>query len=153
MTRPRRRLTGDSGQVAGIEVLPLGMLILVAGVLVVANAWAVVDARLAVTTAAREGVRAYVEAPDEIVATGAARNRALDTLAGYGRDPLRARVGPVTTERGFVRCGRVRLEVSYDVPALTVPFIGGFGRFITVHASASELVDPFRSGVPGRATC
>lgn len=150
---PRRRLAGDRGQVGGIEVLPFGFLVLVAVVLIVANAWAVVDARLAVTSAAHEGVRAFVEAPDGATATVRARARAHETLIALGRDPARAGIGPVVTDRGFVRCSRVTLEVSYRVPALTVPFVGGFGSLLTVRGHASELVDPYRSGVPGRATC
>ena len=55
----------DRGQVAGIEVLPFGFLVLVAGTLLVVNAWAVVDAKFAVDAAVREAARAYVEAPDE----------------------------------------------------------------------------------------
>ncbi|RMH71474.1 MAG: hypothetical protein D6683_14510 [Actinomyces sp.] len=149
----RRRLAGDRGQVGGIEVLPFGFLILVAAVLIIANAWAVVDARLAVTSAAHEGVRAFVEAPDGTSAAARAQARARETLVALGRDPGRAGVGPVVAERGFVRCSRVTLEVSYRVPAVTVPFVGGFGSLLTVRGRASELVDPYRSGVPGRATC
>jgi mannose-1-phosphate guanylyltransferase len=64
MTRPRR-LRGDSGQVGGIEVIPFGILTFVIAMLVIANAWGAIDADLATTSAAREAVRAFVEAPDE----------------------------------------------------------------------------------------
>jgi hypothetical protein len=37
------------------------------------------------------------------------------------------------------------------VPALTIPWIGGLGSGIEVTSSHSELVDPYRSGVPGSA--
>ena len=60
----RRRCADERGAVGGIEVLPLGMLVLVVGTLLVVNAWAVVDAKLAASAAAREAARAYVEAGD-----------------------------------------------------------------------------------------
>ncbi|MGV3758684.1 MAG: hypothetical protein ACO1PW_03960 [Actinomycetota bacterium] len=50
-------LRGDRGQVAGIEAIPFGLLIFVLGGLLLANAWAVVDAKLATDAAAREAVR------------------------------------------------------------------------------------------------
>jgi hypothetical protein len=43
--------------------------------------------------------------------------------------------------------------VSYPVPAISLPFIGGFGTGFTVKATHSEIVDPFRNGVPGEALC
>ena len=54
------RRGGDRGQAGGMEVLPLGFLVLVSVTLVIANAWGVIDARMAVSAAAREAVRAYV---------------------------------------------------------------------------------------------
>ena len=37
------------------------------------------------------------------------------------------------------------------MPALTLPWIGGYGHGFTVTSTHSELVDPFRNGVPGSA--
>jgi hypothetical protein len=45
----------------------------------------------------------------------------------------------------------VTFTATYEVPALTFPWIGGFGDGIAVTSSHSELVDPYRSGVPGSA--
>ena len=43
-------------------------------------------------------------------------------------------------------------EAEYEVPALSLPFIGGYGRApFRVRSAHSEIVDPFRSGVPGEA--
>ena len=42
-----RRCAGDAGQVGGIEALPFGLLIFVVGTLLIANAWAVIDAKFA----------------------------------------------------------------------------------------------------------
>ena len=144
---------GDTGQVGGIEVLPFGFLLFVGVTLLLVNAWAVVDAKLATTSAAREAVRGFVEAPNASAAVDAADVRAAASLAAYGSDPARASVAEPVTSDGFVRCGRVTLTVSYDVPALVVPFLGGFGDGITVRSTATELIDPFRDGVPGAATC
>jgi len=49
------------GQIGGFEVLPFGLLLFVAAMLVITNAWAVIDAKHATSSAAREGARAYVE--------------------------------------------------------------------------------------------
>ena len=43
----------------GMEVIPFGLLTFVVGALLVANAWAVIDAKMAVSAAAREATRAY----------------------------------------------------------------------------------------------
>lgn len=137
----------ERGQ-GGLEVLPFGFLVLVAGVLLVVNVWAVVDAKLATEAASREAARAYVEAPSAVDAYDAAVAAGREALAGHHRDPDAARfTGPDHT--AFVRCNRITWAVAYDVPSLTLPFIGGFGpRMITARSAHSEVVDPYRSGVP-----
>ncbi|HZQ28689.1 MAG TPA: hypothetical protein VFA94_13415 [Acidimicrobiales bacterium] len=144
-------MTGDDcGQVGGIEGLVFGVLIFVLGTLVVVNAWNVVDAKLAVTAAAREAARAYVEAPDEASANGAAQRAAAEALQGHGRRPERMEV---TRLRGtFARCSRVVLEVRYPVPLAAVPLIGAQGG-LTVTARHAEVVDPYRNGLAGAADC
>src|SRR5690606_27037415 len=84
MARARRlpRLDDDAGQVAGIEVLPFGFLLFVVGVLLLANAWAVVDAKMSVTSAAREAARSFVESDDAESGAAAARVAAADALDG-----------------------------------------------------------------------
>ena len=146
-----QRRRGDRGQVAGIEVLPFGLLVFVSAVLVLANAWGVVDAKMAVTAAAREAVRAYVESPDQSGAAAAARRRALTVLADYGRADAQNAVA--VSGGSFRRCARVTVTVSHPVPVVAVPFIGGFGQLDPVSAAFTELIDPFRSGVPGEAQC
>jgi hypothetical protein len=75
----------------------------------------------------------------------------LASIEGHGRDPERATVRAVGEVR-LSRCERVTFEVEYEVPALTLPFIGGYGGApFRVRSSHSELVNPFRSGVPGSA--
>lgn len=146
-----RRCRGDAGQVGGIEALPFGLLIFVVGSLLIANAWAVVDAKFATDAAARQAVRTYVEGRDAQVALEDAREAGLGAVEAHGRDRTRAIVGPVG-EASLERCARVTFEAVYEVPALSLPFIGGYGRApFRVRSSHSELVDPFRSGVPGEA--
>ena len=156
--RPRRRRRfdwrNDRGQLAGIEVLPFGVLIFVVGALVITNAWAVVDAKIGVDAAAQEAVRAYVEAPDEATARLDATEAAAETIVGHGRraDKLEVRI---THEGGqpFARCVRVTAEASYPVPALRLPWVGGLGHAFDVHAGHTERIDPFRSGLDGSGTC
>jgi hypothetical protein len=144
----------DRGQLAGIEVLPFGVLIFVVGALLITNAWAVVDAKIATDAASREAVRAYVEAPDGATALTDARAAVTDTMAAHGRRPeLAAITVRHDGDRPFARCVRVTVEVDYPVPALRLPWIGGFGHAFDVRAHHSERVDPYRSGLPGDATC
>src|SRR5690606_28013405 len=75
----------DAGQVGGIEVLPFGLLLFVVASLVVANAWAVIDAKATVDSAARAGVRAAVEAPDSATAAARADAAARHVLERSGR--------------------------------------------------------------------
>jgi hypothetical protein len=46
-------------------------------------------------------------------------------------------------------------SATYVVPAIALPFIGGFGSGFTVHASHTEVVDPFRNRNDdgGEASC
>lgn len=149
----RGRLTGERGQIGGIEVLPFGFLVFVSGMLIVANAWGVVDAKLAVTAAAREGVRAYVESADAESATTAALASAEDTLRAFGRDRDRAKIEPPVVSGGFSRCARVIMTVTYDIPVIEVPFVGGFGDLEPVSSTFTEIIDPFRDGLDGPAAC
>ena len=130
---------------AGIEVLPFGLLVFVVGVLLVSNAWAVIDAKMAVAAAAREATRAYVEAPAGADALALARAAAEEAIRGAGRDPARLQLVPETA--GFVRCQRVTFAASYQVPAVSLPWIADYGDGFTTTARHSEVVDPYRTGV------
>jgi hypothetical protein len=141
----RRVRCDESGQ-AGMEVIPFGILTFAVGALVVANAWAVIDAKMAVSAAAREATRAFVEAPvdgdPEVLADEAARA----AIAGFGRNPENLVLTQV--EGTFARCETVRYEASYRLPAVRVPWVGGFGDGFTATARHAEVVDPYRTGVP-----
>jgi hypothetical protein len=146
-----KRASDDRGQVGGVEALPFGVLIFVAGALLVANAWAVIDAKLAVTAAAREGARAYVEAAGASEAESAAIDAADAEITARGRDSARATVA--VAAGGFSRCAMVTLEVAYVVPTLTLPFVGSWGNGMRVTARHGEIVDPYRNGPEGEADC
>lgn len=147
------RCVGDSGQIGGIEVLPFGFLVFVGATLLFANVWGVLDAKFAVSAAAREGARAFVESDTEEMARQAAYGRAMDTLAAYGRSGPRSEIDAPVLDPAFARCSRVTMRVSYAVPAITIPFIGGFGNLAPVESTHTELVDPFRAGLDGPASC
>lgn len=149
MSPPRAR--GDDGQVGGMEALPFGLLVFVLGALLIANAWAVVDAKFATDAAARQATRTFVEGTVPEDAMVEAEAAARDAIAGHGRDPDRAEVRPIGAPE-LVRCARATFEVTYTVPALSLPLIGGYGRApFVVRSRHTELVDPFRDGLPGDA--
>ena len=139
----------ERGVVGGLEVIPFGFLLFVAAVLLVANAWAVVDAKVAVTAAAREAARTYVEGDGSDEAAGDA---AAEALLGHGRDPERLELD-IDAPTGFGRCAPVVVRATYHVPAVPLPWLGGFGDGFDVSARHSERVDPFRDGIEGAAAC
>ena len=150
MTRASR-CRGDRGQVGGIEALPFGLLIFVLGSLLIANAWAVIDAKFATDAAARQAARTFVEGSDEAQARTAAEAAGRAVIAGHGRDPERALIAPVG-DLVLARCERATFEAVYEVPALSIPLIGGYGTApFRVRSSHSEVVDPFRNGLDGDA--
>jgi hypothetical protein len=136
----------EAGQVAGIEALPFGLLTFVVGALLVANAWAVIDAKIAVSSAAREATRAFVEAPADADPFALADAAARSAIEGAGRDPDQLVLTPL--EATFARCETVRYEASYRIPAIRVPWVGGYGSGFTASARHAEVVDPYRTGVP-----
>lgn len=146
MSRVRR---SECGQ-AGMEVIPFGLLTFVVGALLVANAWAVIDAKMAVSAAAREATRAFVEAPVDGDPLALADAAARSAIAGAGRDPTRLVLTPLEAE--FARCETARFEARYQVPAVVVPWVGGIGTGFTATARHAEVVDPYRSGVPRAVT-
>lgn len=144
------RIRSEDGVVGGFEVLPFGFLIFVAGSLLIANAWGIIDGKIAASAAAREAVRAFVEstAGDEGAAFDAAEAAAEAAIIGHGRDPARMTLssdGPLV----FERCAPATFVVTYQVPTISLPWIGGFGDGVfATSARHSEVVDPFRDDVP-----
>jgi len=142
---------GEDGFAGGFEGLLFGLLLFVVGTLLVAFAWGVVDTKSATGEAARQAVRTYVEAPNGASAAIQAETAAAVALAGYGRNPTRAKVALVGGR--FTRCDGVTISVTYPAPLLELPFVGQLGRGMSVRSQHSELVDPFRSGLGGIAAC
>lgn len=133
-----------------MDGLIFGVLIFVLGLLMVANAWGVIDAKLAASTAATEAVRAFVQtAPDGDPAVQA-RQAATAVMVASGRSSERT---SVTIIGSPVRCSRVVAVVRYRVPIVAVPLLGAFGSGFVVTATHAELVDPYRSGLIGVASC
>lgn len=145
-----RRRAGERGAVGGIEVLPFGFLVFVVGALLIGNAWAVVDAKLAVEAAAREAGRAYAEAGDQPTAEREAQRAARASMEGAGRDPDRL----VLTDDAprHVRCAIVEHTASYRIPAVAIPLVGGFGG-TTVRGRHREVIDPFVAGLGPEDDC
>jgi hypothetical protein len=144
--------TDERGQAGGIEALAFGLLIFVVGTLLVANTWAVIDAKMAVDAAAREAARSYVEARSATAAELAAERAGREAVAAQGRTADRLQL-QATAQPGFERCARVTVTARYPVPAVNLPLIGGFGHRFWVSATHSELVDPFAAGLPGASAC
>ena len=142
--------TGEAGVVGGFEVLPFGFLVVVAGSLLITSAWGILDGKIAASAAAREAARAYVEseAADGRSAYAEAEAAAEEALTGHGRDRARMTLraeGPLRLER----CAPATFVVTYDVPTISLPWIGGFGDGVfSTTARHREVVDPYRDGVP-----
>lgn len=151
MTAPRTERAGDGGFAGGIEVLPFAVLVFVLGTVLLVNAWAVVDAKLAVEAAAREATRAYVEAGDAAKAEDASAAAARAAFAASGRPPGGLRVEHGASE--YVRCVPVAFEVSYKVRAVRIPVIGGLGHDFTVIGRHREIIDPFAAGFGRENRC
>jgi hypothetical protein len=157
----RVRSAGEEGFAAGGEALAFGVLVFVIGTLLVVNAWGVIDAKLAASAAAREAARVAVEAPGTMNAgeVGAAASATVQqVLVGLGKDAGRlvdVELGAEQTapDAPLSRCQRVTVTVTYRVPTIVLPWVGGLGNGFRVVGSHSELVDPFRSGLPGEARC
>lgn len=144
-----RRCRGDDGFVGGSEGILFGVVVFVFGTLLVFNAWAVIDAKMAVSSAARETARTLVEGDGEVGPAVAAGREAFDATSAFSAAGLAA--PEISGE--FRRCGRIDVTYRYSVPAISLPGGFGWGRGFDVSASHSEIVDPFRSGLDGEAVC
>ncbi len=133
----------------GLEALVFGVLVFVFGTLVIANAWGVIDSKLAASSAATNAARAFVQDP-AADPSAAARMAASQAISDSGRRVSRM---ALTLTGSPARCGKVVAVVRYRVPLVVVPLLGGFGSGFTVAASHTELFDPYRSGLPGEAPC
>ena len=85
--RTHRARGTESGQAAGIETIPFGILVFIGGLLLVVNVWAVVDTRAALDTAARDYLRAYTSSSTSALGRAAGREAALASMGAraHGR--------------------------------------------------------------------
>lgn len=141
----------ERGQVGGVEALVFGVLVLVLGILGVATSWAVVDAKVAAASAAREAARAYVESDGSDAAWPEAADRGREAFAGHGRDP--AAVELPRPPEPFGRCGPVTVTASTNLDLPRLPGIRAVARRVRVQARHTEVVDPYRAGVGRGAGC
>lgn len=149
----------QGGFVAGAESLLFGCLVFVVGTMLVINAWGVVDARMAADAVARQVARTLVEADP-----GAGLTLELATVANRVATDL-GRPGPVVlgyaddtsdvTNPGtlLTRCREVTVTATLTSTTIELPFIGGWGSPWDVTGRHTEVVDPFRSGLPGEVDC
>lgn len=145
----RARLAEEDGVVGGAEVLPFGLLVFVVGSLLLANAWGVIDGKLAASAAAREATRAFVESAGPYDA--AVVEAELAARVAFDGHRVSTDTMEVSALAGteFARCATATFEVTYEVPVIRLPWIGGLGSSsFRVAARHSELVDPYRDGVP-----
>jgi hypothetical protein len=147
------RSRDENGFAGGFAGLLFGLAIFVIGTLLAAYGWSVVETKAAASAAAREAARTYVEAPSAVAGMDAARSAALGALAGRVSDPALAVV--TMTSGVFGRCQRITISVRYPAPALMLPLVRSIGPLggHAVRAEHSELVDPYRTGLPGAAEC
>ena len=144
-----RRCRGDDGFVGGIEGILFGVVVFVFGTLILFNAWAVIDAKMAVSSAARETARTLVEGAGDVAPAVEAGREAFAATSPFSSADL-----PAPDIAGdFRRCGRIDVTYTYTVPAISLPGGIGWGDGFDVSASHSEIVDPFRSGLDGEAIC
>lgn len=139
----RQRLLQDRGATGGLEIIPFGFLIFVLGAVMMINSWTVIDSWMAVSAAAREGARTYVES-DPATAWPQAQAAVQGVMDDYGRGTRALPAARSSTD--YNRCQVVTVTASYDIALINAPFIGSFGSFTTIDSSHSERIDPFRSG-------
>ena len=148
-----RAVRDERGALGGLEGLAFGVLIFAFGTLLVVNAWAMVDGKLAAITAAREAARAYVEAADRTSADAAAQAAAIDVVGGYSRESVTVTVTSLDGNAGYSRCDPIRATAVVHVPRISLPLLGAAGGTQAVTGTHDEVVDPYRSGLPGTANC
>ena len=139
------RAKDDRGLIGGADILLFGVIAFVITALVIINIWNAVDSALVTSSAAREGVRSYVESPSqaEANARGAAAVQRVFDEFGRGGSALPAEID---ASGGFLRCEVVTVTARYEASFIKLPGFDAFGPTRTVEASHSERIDAFRSG-------
>lgn len=144
-TAVRRRVSDDRGLLGGADILLFGIIAFVVTGLVIINIWNAVDSALVVSSAAREGVRSYVEAPTQAEANARSSAAVQRVFDEFGRG-ANAHPAEIDASSGFLRCEVVTVTARYEVSFIKLPGFSAFGPTRTVEASHSERIDAFRSG-------
>ena len=147
MNKPSHR---EEGLLAGGEVLFGGVVIMLLATMLVINLWLIIDAKVAVSAASREGARRAVEADTAEGALAAIKAAAASAAAGHHRN---IQVAVAVDGSLATRCSTVRVRVGSDVDLIVVPgWRLGFTK-TRVSSTHTETVDGYRSGLPGEARC
>ena len=143
----------DQTGAVGFELLPFLVLVFVVGTLVFAQAWAVLDAKLATSSGAREAARTFVETPSGTASAVATAN-AISTgaRAASAQNPARDTVVALQSGGSLERCARVTFVATQTIDLVRLPFVGGAGS-MTVRSTHSEIVDPYRDGLEIGVAC
>ena len=150
--KPNNKPNNEAGFAGGAEALVFGFLLLFVVTLIIANGWAVIHTKFALSSGSREATRVYVEevlgGSDDARATSLAQSVGQDAIEGYGS----SYPNEVVVDAGGDRCTVVTAEATSDVPFFILPGISTRAS-IRVSARHSERVDPFRSGIEGEVSC
>ncbi len=136
--------------VGGAEALALATVVVLAGMILILNAWAVVENRMAIEGASREYLRAYTEADDPATAATDARRAATAVLADRPALLERLVIDPPPPEL-FGPCAPAGVTLSARVPSIHIPAIGTQWGEHTVSVSAVELIDAHQEMTSGHA--
>ena len=133
-----RKLRREEGELGIVSALLLLAGVLLPIMFIVVAFARIENGRLAAAQAARDAVRAAVEAP---TATGAqqAADDAIARAEMQSGVPLQLQL-----DGTFARGAVVRARTSAQIDLASLPFIGQLGT-ITVHGSAAAPVDTYRS--------
>lgn len=131
------------------------VMILLGGLVVIINAWSVIDTRAALDAATREYLRTYTSGPDQHSARTDAELAAIGVLTGRGTAFDTPRF-ELDRPNGFGPCAAVTVSLSIRVPTLRAPFLEPFGRtrsasvltgLVDAHRQivSDDRYDPFRT--------
>jgi hypothetical protein len=140
--RLQRRLSEERGEAAIVSFLVLATGLLVPLMFVIVLFARIELAQLHAQQAARDAVRAAVEAPGPNAAHAAA-------TAALAREQTGTNVPLALSLTGtYTRGAIMTANITTSVPVGTLPLLGHFGT-ITIHAHASAPVDRYRSILEG----
>lgn len=143
------RAPDERGFLAGSDGFVFGVLILGAGMLLLVNAWSIVEHHTALDAASREYLRVYTEQRDAPTAQSSATEAARRVLDARGTPlpELEIRHPDAST---FGPCQPIQVELRAVVPLVRMPFIDDLSA-TEVAVTRGELVDPHRELDPGHA--